>query len=85
MQCMVPINELRDHYLTQEYAKYKATDTLRNEFSYSNGLYTFYKNVFKSKLSVIEIKYLKDVVSQRFHPIMQHDSHEFLAFLLSNL
>jgi ubiquitin C-terminal hydrolase len=73
MQCMVPIDEMRNHYLTQEYAKYKTITTMRDDFSYSNGLYTFYKNVFKSRQDVIEIRFLKEVVAQRFHPVMQHD------------
>ncbi len=32
MQCMVPITELRDHYLTQEYSKYKAIETIKSDF-----------------------------------------------------
>lgn len=81
----MPIDQLRDHYLTQEYAKYKTVSTKRDDFSYSNGLYLFYKSVFKSKQQVIEIKFLKDTVARKFHPIMQHDSHEFMTFMFSSL
>ena len=70
MQCLVPLNEMRDHFLTQEYAKYKSVTTKRDDFSFSNGLYLFYKNVFRSKNKIIEIKFLKDVVAKKFHPIM---------------
>eukprot|EP00347_Sterkiella_histriomuscorum_P013357 403365027 len=85
MQCLVPLNEMRDHFLTQEYAKYKSVTTKRDDFSFSNGLYLFYKNVFRSKNKTIEIKFLKDVVAKKFHPIMQHDSHEFMMFLFGSL
>ncbi len=34
---------------------------------------------------IIEIKFLKDVVARKFHPIMQHDSHEFMTYLLGSL
>jgi ubiquitin C-terminal hydrolase len=34
---------------------------------------------------VIEIKHLKDSVAKKFQPIMQHDSHEFMAFLFGSL
>lgn len=47
VQCLIPIEEMRDHYLSQEYAKYKSVTTKRDDFSYSNGLYLFYKNVFR--------------------------------------
>jgi len=70
MQCLIPLDDLRDHYLTQEYAKYKSVTTKRNDFSYSNGLYTFFKNVFRMQDRIIEIKFLKDVVAKKFYPIM---------------
>ena len=34
---------------------------------------------------MIEIKHIKDTVARKFHPIMQHDSHEFLAYVLGTL
>lgn len=43
IQCLIPIEEMRDHYLSQEYAKYKSVETKRDDFSYSNGLYLVYK------------------------------------------
>ena len=60
-------------------------DTKRNDFSFSNGLYLFYKHVFKLDSKIIEIKFLKEVVARKFQPIMQHDSHEFMMYLFSNL
>lgn len=85
MQCLTPINEMRDHYLSQTYAKYKNVNTRRDDFSFSNGLYLFYKAAYRSHQRVIEIQFLKDVVSKKFHPIMQHDSHEFMSYLLGSL
>jgi histone deacetylase complex regulatory component SIN3 len=58
---------------------------MRNEFNFSNGLYMFFKGVFKSGDSVIEIKHLKDAVAKKFHPILQHDNHEFMTYLFGSL
>lgn len=85
MQCLAPITQMRDHYLTQEYAKYKETRTKRDDFNFCNGLYLFYKAMYRSETQYIEIRHLKDTVAKKFHPILQHDSHEFMAYLLSNL
>jgi hypothetical protein len=38
---------MRDHFLTQEYSKYKSVTTKRDDFSFSNGLYLFYKNAYR--------------------------------------
>ena len=85
MQCLVPVPQMRDHYLTQHYSKFKSVTTKMDDFNFSNGLYLFFKGVYKTNQRVIEIKFLKDVVAKKFHPIMQHDSHEFMAYLLSSL
>jgi uncharacterized UBP type Zn finger protein len=58
---------------------------MRDDFSFSNGLYLFYKSVFRQRQKIIEITMLKEVVSKKFHPIMQHDSHEFMTYLLGSL
>jgi ubiquitin C-terminal hydrolase len=47
LQCLAPISELRNHFLTQEYAKYKEVKTKRDDFSFSNGMFLFYKYMFK--------------------------------------
>jgi|LauGreDrversion4_2_1035121.scaffolds.fasta_scaffold87875_3 ubiquitin C-terminal hydrolase len=47
LQCLAPITEMRNHYLTQTYAGYTELKTLRNNFDYSNGMYLFYKAMFK--------------------------------------
>ena len=58
---------------------------MRNDFSFSNALYLFYRHVFKLESKIIDVKYLKDVVARKFPPRMQHDSHEFMMYLFSNL
>lgn len=63
MQCLAPINDLRDHYLSQEYAKYKEITTKRESFDFCNGLYLFFKQGFVLKNNIIEIKHLKDTVA----------------------
>ena len=71
--------------MKQEYAVYKNCVTKRDDFSFCNSFYLFYKTVFKSKQKVVELKHLKELVSRKFYPIMQHDSHEFMMYLLSSL
>ena len=42
--------------------------------------------MYRAQDKVIDInKYLKDVILKKFNPIMQHDSHEFMIYLLSSL
>ena len=56
-----------------------------DDFQFSNGLYLFFKEAFKSNNKIIEVRYLKNVISKKFHPIMQHDSHEFMSYLFGSL
>lgn len=57
---------------------------MRDDFNYSNSFYLFYRAIYK-KQKVVELTYLKDIVSKKFYPVMQYDSHEFMMFLLSSL
>lgn len=41
--------------------------------------------MFKGDQNVVDVNYLKNIVVKKFHPILQHDSHEFMAHLLSSL
>lgn len=47
IQCLLPIEAMRDHFLSQQYAEYKSIQTMRNDFSFCNNLYIVYKNVFR--------------------------------------
>ena len=85
MQCLAPIIEMRDHYLLQKYALFKDIRTKRDDFNYSNGLYLFYKAMYREDKKIVDVNYLKNIVIKRFHPILQHDSHEFMAYVLSSL
>jgi len=85
MQCLAPIMEMRDHYLLQKYAAFKDTRTKRDDFNFSNGLYLFYKAMYREDKKIVDVNYLKNIVIKRFHPILQHDSHEFMAYVLSSL
>jgi ubiquitin C-terminal hydrolase len=74
MQCLVPIDELRDHFLKQDYAKFKSVRTARDDFSFCNGFYLFYKGIFKLKNKIVDPSNLRELVSRKFQPIMMHDS-----------
>lgn len=68
LQCLAPITEMRDHYLTQTYAGYKELQTLRDNFDYSNGMYLFYKAMFRTQ-GVVDVQHLKTQIIKKFHPI----------------
>lgn len=70
MQCLAPITEMRDHYLLQKYASYKDIRTKRDDFNFSNGLYLFYKAMFKGDQRIVDLYYLKNIVIKKFQPIM---------------
>jgi hypothetical protein len=59
LQSLAPIDEMREHYLTQSYSKYKTVATKRDDFSFSNGLYIFFKSGFREKQQIIDVKFLK--------------------------
>ena len=38
LQCLLPINQLRDYYLILGYSRFGKTETLSDKFDYSNSL-----------------------------------------------
>jgi len=54
MQCLLPIDELRDHFLRQEYAKYQEVITMSNDFAFCNSFYLFYKAVFRQSKKIVD-------------------------------
>lgn len=60
----------------------------RNNFDFCNRLHEFYSLIWSksssSKQWVIKPS-LKNLLRRRFDPIMQHDSHEFMVYLLEQL
>lgn len=69
MQCLAPIEPLRDHYLAQVYAQFKEMSTKRHSFDFVNSLYMFYKGMYRLKDPIIDLVNLKDAVTKKFHPI----------------
>lgn len=90
LQCLLPIDELRNHFLQQEYLGYKkrGVDRKRNNFDFCDKFNQFYSMVFtkssKDKKWVLNPE-LKKIVRRSFDPLMQHDSHEFLVYLFEQL
>lgn len=73
LQCLVPITELRDHYVLQRYfdVAERGTTKTRNNFDFSNRLHEFYDAVYsksKRRPSVIRPT-LKLLLRGRFDPI----------------
>lgn len=91
LQCLVPIRELRDHFVLQSYydvALQGGQTRTRNNFDFCNRLHEFYAVVYSKSSSdkqwVIKPT-LKALLRRRFDPIMQHDSHEFMVYFLEQL
>ena len=89
LQCFLPIEELRDHFIMQDYADVISKGTrLKNSFEYCNRFHDFFNIVYskssQSKRWVINPE-LKKVLRRKFDPILQHDSHEFMVFLFEQL
>ena len=89
LQCLLPIDELRDHFIMQDYADVlQKGNRLKNNFEYCNRFHDFFNIVYSksssSKRWVINPE-LKKVLRRKFDPILQHDSHEFMVFLFEQL
>ena len=88
LQCLLPIDELRDYFIMQEYASFRNKKRIKNNFEYNNKFHEFFDIVFskssQSKRWVINPD-IKKVLRRKFDPIMQHDSHEFMVFLFEQL
>lgn len=69
MQCLAPIDLMRDHYLSQVYSSYKDISTKRESFDFCNSIYLFYKATFRLDDSIIDLDMLKKTVAKKFHPI----------------
>ena len=75
LQCLLPVTELRDHYVMQNYWNVVANGTTRtrNNFEFCNRLHEFFNNAYskssKDKRWVIKPT-LKQLLRQRFDPIM---------------
>ncbi len=86
LQTFVAIVPMRDYFLGQKYAATKGVATKKNSFEFSNSLYTYYKRIWKAKDDQPgDLSYLKTVVEKKFCPVMMHDGHEFLMYMLANL
>ena len=94
LQCLVAIEELRDHYVMQDYFRVVEGKNshqvvrLRNSFDFCGKLHELYSMIYskssKQKSWVVRPT-LKQLLRRKFDPIMQHDSHEFLCYLLEQL
>ena len=88
LQCLLPIDELRDYYINQEFRRFHETKTISNSNEYSRKIAEFFIDSFdyNAKQEVIlNPTGLKNLIRKRFYPTMQHDSHEFFIHVLSQL
>ena len=85
MQCLAAISEMRDYYLWRNYAKSKDTITKKGDFKISEQLNLFYKAMFKEDNKVVDLDQLKKILYDQYPQNQQHDSHEIMIYLLSNL
>ena len=88
LQCLAAIEDLRDYYLDRKFKQFHDTKTVSHSNSYSRMMSEFYDEIFQydQKMSkTLSLKTIKDCVRKKFTPTMQHDSHEFLMHLLSQL
>jgi ubiquitin C-terminal hydrolase len=88
LQCLIPIVSLRDYYLGCEFNKYFNTKTMSNSNDYCRKLGEFYSEVYKAipdSGEYLNPTMLKNLIRKKFYPMMQHDVHEFLMHILSQL
>ena len=90
LQCLVPITELRDYYILQKYydvANGGGTTRTRNNFDFSNRIHDLLTTMWSKSSRRREVvrPTLKTTLRRRFDPILQHDSHEFMVYLLEQL
>ena len=88
LQCLLPIDELRDYYMKQEFSKFDDVRTLHDSNQYSRMISEFFNDVFdydSSREIVLNPTGLKNLIRTKFYPTLQHDSHEFFVHLLSQL
>mmetsp|Transcript_19207 Transcript_19207/g.18346 ORF Transcript_19207/g.18346 Transcript_19207/m.18346 type:complete len:90 (-) Transcript_19207:716-985(-) len=64
LQCLLPIDELKDYFLRQEYAKYQNVITLSDDFAFCNTFYLFYKAVFLQSQIIIDPIELRTLVTK---------------------
>ena len=87
LQCLLPIPELREHFIMQDYLSI-AGERKKNNFEFCQKFHQFFSTVYskssEEKLWVLNPD-LKKLVKKNFDPLMQHDSHEFLVYLFEQL
>ena len=88
LQCLLPIEELRDYYVCRQYKRFNNMRCISDSFTYSDGICEFLREAFdcdsRSQV-VLNPTSLKNLIRKTFYPTMQHDSHEFFIHLLSQL
>ena len=88
LQCLMPITDLRDYYLSQEFTRFSKARTVQRGNDYSKKFYEFFSDVYscdsKNEM-ILNPTGLKNLIRKRFYPMMQHDSHEFFMHLIGSL
>lgn len=88
LQCLMPIEEMRDYYLGRNYKRFEQTRCISNSFDYSDGVSDFFREAFEydaRSQGILNPTQLKNLIRRQFYPTMQHDSHEFFIHVLSQL
>ncbi len=68
---MVPVENMRDHFLSFEYANLKSVKTKRDTFEFCNGLHMVFRNVWQHEGRFApEFSHLKEAIRKKFHPVM---------------
>lgn len=84
----MPIEPLRDHFIVKNYLKQKNQTMRKKNFEYCHMFNEFYSTVFskssQTKKWVINPE-IKKLIRRKFDPVVQHDSHEFMVYLLEQL
>ena len=90
LQCLLPIPELREHFILQDYLEYNnsGVERRKHNFEFCSKFNQFFTVVYSknsdTKQWVLNPD-LKKLVKRNFDPMMQHDSHEFLVYLFEQL
>ena len=86
LQCLLPIDELRDYFTLKEYLDFDGVPRKKANFEFNAKFHHFFSMVFSKSSSAKKQWVLnadfKRLIKKNFDPLMQHDSHEFLVYLL---
>jgi len=73
LQCLIPIVELRDYFIKNEFNRFANTQTMSNSNDYCRSFNEFYEEVYKiegKSETYLNPTKLKNLIRRKFYPMM---------------